>query len=230
MPAPVFVLGGFQSDFARNLAREGRELVDLVGEVVDGALAAAGVEAGDVDAIHVGNAFGELFTGQAHLGAMPATARTRRCGGSPPCATRARARRAQWRSSPRWPRSRPAATTARSCWASSRSATSPASRRPAHGRRGPRRPRGPRRRFLWPAHVRPHRRRLRRAPRPRAASTSPRSPRRTSPTRAQPERPDPRLALRRRRLRPLGRRAVNPLVEGRLRRHDCSQVTDGAPR
>lgn len=75
MSAPVFVLGGYQSDFARNLAREGGELVDLVGEAVDGALAAAGVEAGDVDAIHVGNAFGELFAGQAQLGAMPATAR-----------------------------------------------------------------------------------------------------------------------------------------------------------
>ena len=71
----MFVLGGYQSDFARNLAREGRELVELVGEAVDGALAAAGVEAGDVDAIHVGNAFGELFVGQAQLGAMPATAR-----------------------------------------------------------------------------------------------------------------------------------------------------------
>ncbi|MEZ4400741.1 MAG: acetyl-CoA acetyltransferase [Kofleriaceae bacterium] len=75
MTAPVFVLGGYQSDFARNLARAGHELVDLVGDVVDGALAAAGVEPGEIGAIHVGNAFGELFAGQAQLGAMPATAR-----------------------------------------------------------------------------------------------------------------------------------------------------------
>lgn len=75
MSTPVFVLGGYQSDFARNLAREGKELVDLVGEAVDGALAAAGVEPADLGAIHVGNAFGELFAGQAQLGAMPATAR-----------------------------------------------------------------------------------------------------------------------------------------------------------
>ena len=72
---PVFVLGGYQSDFARNLAREGSGLDALVGEVVDGALADAGVDAAAIDAIHVGNAFGELFTGQAQLGAMPATAR-----------------------------------------------------------------------------------------------------------------------------------------------------------
>ncbi|MBK9035431.1 MAG: thiolase domain-containing protein [Myxococcales bacterium] len=75
MVASVFVLGGAQSDFARNLAREGHELVDVVGEVIDGALAAAGVAAADIGAIHVGNAFGELFAGQAQLGAMPATAR-----------------------------------------------------------------------------------------------------------------------------------------------------------
>ena len=69
----VFVLGGEQSDFARNLAREGVGLPELTREVVEGALADARVDATEVDAIHVGNAFGELFTGQAQLGAMPAT-------------------------------------------------------------------------------------------------------------------------------------------------------------
>lgn len=70
-----FILGGAQSDFARHLAREGRELVDLAGELVDGALADAALDAADLGAIHVGNAFGELFTGQGHMGALPATAR-----------------------------------------------------------------------------------------------------------------------------------------------------------
>src|SRR5262249_7661657 len=64
-----------QSDFARHLARDGRDIGDLVGELVDGALAAADVSAGDIQTIHVGNAFGQLFTGQGHLGAMPATVR-----------------------------------------------------------------------------------------------------------------------------------------------------------
>jgi acetyl-CoA C-acetyltransferase len=69
----VFFLGGAQSDFARNLAREGRELGDLVGEVVNATIADAQIALGDVDAIHVGNAFGELFTHQAQMGALAAT-------------------------------------------------------------------------------------------------------------------------------------------------------------
>ncbi len=72
-PPPVFVLGGYQSDFARHLAREGVDLSELVREVVEGALSDARVDVTDVDAVHVGNAFGELFLGQAQLGAMPAT-------------------------------------------------------------------------------------------------------------------------------------------------------------
>jgi len=71
----TFVLGGYQSDFARHLSREGREIADLVGELVDGALADAGVEAAEIGAIHVGNAFGQLFNRQGQLGAMPATVR-----------------------------------------------------------------------------------------------------------------------------------------------------------
>lgn len=45
----------------------------MFSEVVAGTLAAAQIHAPDVDVIHVGNAFGQLFTGQGHLGAMPAT-------------------------------------------------------------------------------------------------------------------------------------------------------------
>jgi len=73
MTAPVFVLGGYQTDFARNVAREQLEIADLFHEVVGGTLAATGVDADEIQSIHVGNAFGELFTGQAQLGAMPAT-------------------------------------------------------------------------------------------------------------------------------------------------------------
>ncbi|MEP6862809.1 MAG: acetyl-CoA acetyltransferase [Deltaproteobacteria bacterium] len=71
----TFILGGVQSDFARHLAREQHEVADLVGELLDGALAAAALEPGDIQTIHVGNAFGQLFTGQGQLGAMPATVR-----------------------------------------------------------------------------------------------------------------------------------------------------------
>lgn len=71
----VFVLGGAQSDFARNLAREGKEMAELFGEVIDATLADASVDASEIESIHVGNAFGQLFTGQGQLGAMPATVR-----------------------------------------------------------------------------------------------------------------------------------------------------------
>ena len=39
----VWILGGYQSDFSRNLTREGLDFADLTREVVDYTLAAAGV-------------------------------------------------------------------------------------------------------------------------------------------------------------------------------------------
>ncbi|KGI69729.1 acetyl-CoA acetyltransferase [Mycolicibacterium rufum] len=69
----VWILDGYQSDFARNLDREGRDFADLTSEVVDATLTAARVDAADIGVVHVANAFGELFARQGHLGAMPAT-------------------------------------------------------------------------------------------------------------------------------------------------------------
>ena len=46
----TFVLGGTQSDFARHLSREGKEIADLVGELVDGALADAKLDAAESSA------------------------------------------------------------------------------------------------------------------------------------------------------------------------------------
>ena len=73
MTSDVWVLGGFQTDFARHYTREGLDIADLTHEVVEGTLQASGVGGRDIGVIHVGNAFGQLFTGQGHLGAMPAT-------------------------------------------------------------------------------------------------------------------------------------------------------------
>jgi len=69
----VWILGGYQSDFARNLTREGRDFADLTREMVDQTLADSGIDAVDIDVVHVANAFGEMFAQQGHLGAMPAT-------------------------------------------------------------------------------------------------------------------------------------------------------------
>jgi acetyl-CoA C-acetyltransferase len=70
---PLFILGGAQTDFARNYAREGLEISDLVGDVVRDTLAAAQVQAAQIETLHVGNAFGQLFNNQGQLGGMPAT-------------------------------------------------------------------------------------------------------------------------------------------------------------
>src|SRR5258707_7489151 len=69
----VWILDGYQSDFARNFTREGHDFADLTAEVVDNTLAAARVDAADIGVIHVANAFGEMFARQGHLGAMPAS-------------------------------------------------------------------------------------------------------------------------------------------------------------
>lgn len=73
MSGGVWILGGYQSDFARNWHREGRDIAGLFAEVVPGTLTDAAVAESDIGVIHVGNAFGQLFTGQGHLGAMAAT-------------------------------------------------------------------------------------------------------------------------------------------------------------
>jgi acetyl-CoA C-acetyltransferase len=78
--ASAWIAGSYQSDFARNYAREGLEISDMVAEAVAGTLENARVGPEDVESIHVGNAFGQLFTGQGQLGAMPATVEPRLWG------------------------------------------------------------------------------------------------------------------------------------------------------
>lgn len=71
--ANVWILGGYQSDVARNLSRDGHDFADLTAEVVDYTLTSAKLDAADIGVVHVANAFGEMFARQAHLGAMPAS-------------------------------------------------------------------------------------------------------------------------------------------------------------
>src|SRR6201992_3244154 len=73
MNTDVWILGGYQSDFARNLTKEGLDFSDLTREIVDSTLTAARIDAAAVGVVHVANAFGEMFAEQGHLGAMPAT-------------------------------------------------------------------------------------------------------------------------------------------------------------
>ena len=67
---PTFVLGGAQTDFLRNWTREGATLADLIAEPVHAALADARIGAADVEVAHVGNFASEIYCGQGHLGGL----------------------------------------------------------------------------------------------------------------------------------------------------------------
>jgi len=70
MQSKVYILGGYQTDFARNWTREGKGIQAMIYEVMEGAFTAAEIEPKEIQAIHVGNFAGELYTMQAHLGAF----------------------------------------------------------------------------------------------------------------------------------------------------------------
>jgi acetyl-CoA C-acetyltransferase len=64
----VYILGGWQSDFSRNWARERTDFAGAFAEVVGEGLAAVDLEPKDIEAGHVGNFVGDLFAGQGLLG------------------------------------------------------------------------------------------------------------------------------------------------------------------
>ena len=72
MTQKTYILGGYQTDFAKAWSRHGQDISDMTREAALGALAASSLDAATVESIHVGNAFGELQRQQAHLGAMVA--------------------------------------------------------------------------------------------------------------------------------------------------------------
>ena len=71
---PVYILGGYQTDFARAWSREGKDISDLIEETAAEAFAASQVNPAKVDVAHIGNFVGALFTGQALLGGVLAEA------------------------------------------------------------------------------------------------------------------------------------------------------------
>ena len=68
----TYILGSSQTDFARAWSRENLDISDMIRVSVLDALADSSVDAGQIDSIHVGNAFGEMQRAQAHLGSMVA--------------------------------------------------------------------------------------------------------------------------------------------------------------
>ena len=64
----VYILGGWQSDFSDVWSRRGIDLADAFSESVQHGLAATGLNAADIQSGHVGNFTAELFAGQGLLG------------------------------------------------------------------------------------------------------------------------------------------------------------------
>ena len=73
MTNDIFILGGFQTDFARNYAKQQLDVSDVVAEVLTQTWVDAQIDTSEIETIHVANAFGQLFNGQGQLGGMPAT-------------------------------------------------------------------------------------------------------------------------------------------------------------
>ena len=74
MAAPIYVLGGAQTDFARNWAREELSIYDMFRETLDSALVSTGISPEQIQVGHVGNFVGDLFTGQGLIGGFFAEA------------------------------------------------------------------------------------------------------------------------------------------------------------
>ena len=80
MSEPVFILGGYQTDFARNWLKEGRGIVEMIEETVSGTLAATQVAPSEVGVAHVGNFAAELYAKQGQLGGFIAEVEPRLSG------------------------------------------------------------------------------------------------------------------------------------------------------
>lgn len=64
----VYILGGSQTDFSANWARQGMEMADGFAQVLGEGLDAARLDPDEIETGHVGNFVGDLFAGQGLLG------------------------------------------------------------------------------------------------------------------------------------------------------------------
>ncbi len=68
MSERVYILGGYQTDFSQNWARNGVEIFDAFRDTVRSALEATALDPEEIEVAHVGNFAAELFCQQGHLG------------------------------------------------------------------------------------------------------------------------------------------------------------------
>jgi acetyl-CoA C-acetyltransferase len=70
MTSRVYILGGYQTDFADNWARGGMEIADVMRSTIMRALAETNLAPADIEVAHIGNFAAELFCNQGHLGGL----------------------------------------------------------------------------------------------------------------------------------------------------------------
>ncbi|GAB3273221.1 acetyl-CoA acetyltransferase [Parahaliea aestuarii] len=76
----IYILGGSQTDFARNWAREGLEIYDMFHEALGAGIADAGIEPEQIEVGHVGNFVADLFARQGQLNGFFAEVYPQLCG------------------------------------------------------------------------------------------------------------------------------------------------------
>lgn len=70
MNTNTVILGGYQTDFARNWQKEEKHIVALMRESFNGAIISTEIDAIDIECAIVGNFTGELFSNQGILGSL----------------------------------------------------------------------------------------------------------------------------------------------------------------
>ena len=68
MSSNVYILGGSQTDFSRNWGREGLEVYDMFAEALTDGIRDAKIEPAQIEVGHVGNFVADLFAGQGLIG------------------------------------------------------------------------------------------------------------------------------------------------------------------
>jgi len=61
MSGKIYILGGYQTDFARNWFKEGKHVQAMINEAMEGAFAESHLEPADIEAAHLGNFAGGLY-------------------------------------------------------------------------------------------------------------------------------------------------------------------------
>src|ERR1044072_4788238 len=74
MTTRVYLLGGYQTDFADNWARNGKEIADMMRHTVLTGLIETKLQTHDIEDADICNFAAELFCNQGHLGGLCAAA------------------------------------------------------------------------------------------------------------------------------------------------------------